>query len=40
MPSEYTKGKRIVVIQTKAKPISMSLLGQTLFSGHLMRGEV
>ena len=30
------KGRRIVVIQTKAKPISMSLLGQTLFSGHLM----
>ena len=30
------KGKRIVVIQTKPSPISMSLLGQTLFSGHLM----
>lgn len=30
------KGKRIVVIQTKASPLSMSLLGQTLFSGHLM----
>ena len=30
------KGKRIMVIQTKAGPLSMSLLGQTLFSGHLM----
>ena len=30
------KGKRIVVIQTKTKSLSMSLLGQTLFSGHLM----
>ena len=30
------KGKHIVVIQTKPSPISMSLLGQTLFSGHLM----
>lgn len=30
------KGKRIIVIQTKPKPISMSLLGQALFSRHLM----
>ena len=30
------KDKRIVVIQTKARPISMSLLGQALFSIHLM----
>ena len=32
----HVKGKRTVVIQTKAGPLSMSLLGQTLFSGHLM----